>query len=123
MYQAAVTYGCEEGGEGEIEAEDADAEIAFVEGDGVAGAKKDVVEGTGIFSESGFVIGTSVKVVEDSARKAALGETAKILDVYYAWWAEGVHSEGHGKYITEKHPAEAMRNYRGGAQAEGCRKI
>src|SRR5258708_18723529 len=35
MHQAAVAYGREQTGEGEIESEDADAEIAFVEGDSV----------------------------------------------------------------------------------------
>ncbi len=43
--QAAVADGRQQTGEGEVESEDADAEVAFVEGDGVAGAKKYVVEG------------------------------------------------------------------------------
>jgi hypothetical protein len=121
--QAAVADGRQQPGEGQIDSEDTDAEIAFLEGDGVAWAKEDVVEGAGIFAECGFVVGTSIEVIEDRARETALGETAKILDVDNAWWAEGVSSEGHGKYITEKRPAEAMRNCSGGAQAEGCRKI
>jgi len=109
MHQTAVTDGSEQTREGEVESQDADAEIAFVEGYGVARAKEDVVEGTGIFSESGFVVGASIKVVEDAARKASLGKAAKIFDIHYAGRAESVSSEGHEEYITEKRPAEAMR--------------
>jgi len=47
--------------EGEIEPEDADAEIAFVEGDSVARAKEDVVEGAGIFAQRGFVVGAAIE--------------------------------------------------------------
>jgi hypothetical protein len=112
--QAAVADGRKQPGEGQIHSEDADAEIAFVEGDGVARAKEDVVEGAGIFAERGFVVGASIEVIENGSRKAALGETAKILDIHDAGRAECVSSESHGKYITEKRPAEAMRNCRGG---------
>jgi len=110
MHQAAVAYRCEETGKGQIEADDADAEIAFVEGDGVARAKEDVVEGAGIFAQRGFVVGTAVEVIEDGAREAALGETAKILDVHYAWWAEASGYGWHGEYCMENRYSEAMWN-------------
>jgi hypothetical protein len=110
MHQAAVADGGEQAGEGKIEAEDADAEIAFVKGDGVAGAKQDVVEGTGIFAQSGFVVGASIEVIEDGARESALGEATKILDIYDARWAEARGFGRHGEYFMEKRAAEAMRN-------------
>src|SRR5258708_18309427 len=47
MHQAAVAYRREQTGEGEIQAEDADAKVALVEGDSVARPKDDVVEGAG----------------------------------------------------------------------------
>jgi hypothetical protein len=84
MHQAAVADGSEESRKGQIKADDADAEIAFVEGYGVAGAKKDVVEGAGIFAQRGFPVGASIEVIEDGAREAALGEAAKVLDIYNA---------------------------------------
>jgi hypothetical protein len=123
MHQAAVADWREQAGEGEIEADDANAKIAFVEGHGVPWAEEDVVEGAGIFAQCGFVVGASIEVIEDGAREAALGEAAKILNVHYTWRAEGVGSEGHVKYITEKRPRGAMRKCRGGAQGEGGSKI
>ena len=118
--QTAVADRSQESRESQIECEDAHAEIAFVEGYGVAGAKEDVVEGTRIFAQRGFVVGAAIEVIEDGARETALSETAKIVDVYYAWWAESVSSESHGKYITEKRPGEAMRNCsRGACKKEG----
>jgi hypothetical protein len=118
MHQSAVADGCEQAGKGQIKSDDAHAEITFVEGDGVARAKQDVVEGAGIFAERGFVVGAAIEVIENGTRETALGEAAKILDVDYAGRAEGVRSKGHGKYITEKRPGEAMRNCSGGA----CKK-
>jgi hypothetical protein len=114
VHQAAVADGGEQPGKGQIEADDADAEIAFVEGDGVARAKKDVVEGAGIFAQGGFVVGASIEVIENGARQAALCEASKILNIHYVWRTENVSSEGHGKYITEKRPVEAMQNCPGG---------
>jgi len=116
--QAAVADGRQQTGEGEVESEDADAEVAFVEGDGVAGAKKYVVEGAGIFAEGGLVVGASVEVIEDGARKAALGEAAKIFDIHYTGRAEGGGFGSHGEYFMEKGPGEAMRKCRGRAQAK-----
>jgi len=117
MHQAAVADGREQARECQVEAEDVNAEIAFVEGDGVAGAKEDVVEGAGIFAERGFVLGTAIEVIEDGARKAALGEAAKIFDVDDAGRAEGGGDGIHGGYFMKKIVAEAMRNCRG---ALGC---
>jgi hypothetical protein len=123
VHQAAVADGSEQTREGQIEADDADAEIAFVEGDGVAWAKEDVVEGAGVFAQRCFVVGSAIEVIENGAREAALGDAAKILNIHYAGRAESVGSKGHGKYITEKRPEDAMRNCREGAQAQGGRQV
>jgi len=87
MDQSAVANRRKQSCKGEIVAENADAEIAFVEGDSIARPKKDVVERAVIFAERGFVVGAAVEVIKDSAREAALGETAKIFDIHYAGWA------------------------------------
>ncbi len=112
MHQAAVADGGEQPGEGEIEAEDADAKVALVEGDSVARPKEDVVEGAGIFAQRGFVVSAAVEVIEDGARQTALGEAAKIFDVHDAGRAEGGGFGSHGEYFMEKQPREAMRKCR-----------
>jgi hypothetical protein len=96
VHQAAVADGREQARESEVEAKDANAQIAFVEGDGVAGTKEYVVKGAGIFAERGFVLGAAVEIVENGARETALGEAAKIFDVDDARRSErggdGIHA-------------------------------
>jgi hypothetical protein len=78
MHEPAVANGSEQKWEREVEAENASAEVAIGEGDGVARAKRDILIDAAVFAEGDFTFGATVEVVENRSRHAALGDGAEV---------------------------------------------
>jgi len=86
IHHAGIAYWREDRGKRKIERQDASADVALGNGDGPAGAERDVVEDAAIFTQSDFAVGAAVEIVEDDAREAALRHFAEIVDIDDAGW-------------------------------------
>jgi hypothetical protein len=78
MHEAAVADRSEQEWELEIEAQNAGAEAAIGERDGVARAEGNVLIHAAIFAEGNFALGASVEVIEDGFGHTALGDGAEV---------------------------------------------
>ena len=74
VHEAAVADGSEQKWQREIEAENAGARGAMVEGDGVARAEGDVLIDAGVFAQGDFAFGAAIEVIEDGGGDAAFGD-------------------------------------------------
>jgi hypothetical protein len=110
MHHAAIADRSENRRESQFVAQHVCAEIAFVEGHGIARAEEYIVKGAGIFAERGFVISSAIEIVEDGTRQAALSQAAEIFDVDDMGRAEGGSHGSHGGYFMKKVVREAIRN-------------
>ena len=80
VHEAAVADGSEQERKSEIEAENAGAQVAIGEGDGVTRTEGDVLIDAAIFAEGDFAFGAAIEVIEDGCGHAALGDGSEISD-------------------------------------------
>jgi hypothetical protein len=80
MHQPAISDRREQDGKRKIEAENAGAQIAIREGNGVARAKSNVVEDAAVFAERNLTFGAAIEVVKYGLRHSLAGDGAEVLD-------------------------------------------
>ena len=81
MHESAVADRCQKEREGQIVPQNTDSKVNTLEGNAGEGTKVNFVEGRAVFAECDLAVGASVKIVENSAWKAAPGKVPEILDV------------------------------------------
>jgi len=89
VHEAAVTDGSEQERQREIEAENASAQVAMVEGYGVARTEGEVLIDAAILVEGDFAFCAAVEVIENGFGHAALGDSAEVSDADYARRGDG----------------------------------
>jgi hypothetical protein len=102
MHEAAVANGSEQEREREIEAENAGAQVAMVEGHGVAGTEGEVLVDAAIFVEGDFAFCAAIEVIEDRFGHAALGDGAEISDADDARRGDGTGGWRHARLLYQK---------------------
>jgi hypothetical protein len=95
VHETAVADGGEQEWESKIEAEDASAQVAIGERDGMARAKSNVLVHTAIFAEGDFAFGAAIKVVEDGSGNAAFGDGAEVCDADHVGRGDGAGRSSH----------------------------
>ena len=84
MHQAAVTNRRQNRRKRNVVSQNARAQIAFLERDGMARAQNHFLKRAAIFAQRHFVTRAPVHVVEYRARQTAPGQPAQILDIDHA---------------------------------------
>jgi hypothetical protein len=99
MHKAAVTDRGKQERKREIEAQNACAQVALRNRDGMAGAESNVIKDTAIFPQRHFAFGPSVKIIEDRFRNPAARDGTEILNAHDS--RRGYRGFGHaGRYGT-----------------------
>ena len=102
VHEAAVANGSEQERESEIEAENAGAQVAMVEGDGVTRTEGEVLIDAATFAEGDLAFGAAIEVIEDGLGHAALGDGAEISDADYARRGDGTGGWRHAGLLYQK---------------------
>jgi hypothetical protein len=102
MHEAAVANGSEQERESEIEAENAGAQVAMVEGDGVTRTEGEVLIDAATFAEGDFAFGAAVEVIEDGFGHAPLGDGSEISDADDARRGDGTGGWRHARLLYQK---------------------
>jgi hypothetical protein len=78
MHQAAISNGSQKKRQSQIEAENARAQIAVGECNGVTRAKGDVIVNTAIFAQCNFALGPAIQIVKDRTGDASLRNLTEV---------------------------------------------